>query len=116
METVAQIEFLDVAPTDPVREAIAAHVAGLERRYGRLTSCRVLIKGPGERHRNGGHYEVRLRLGLPGGEIDVARTPAADERHGDLTFALNDAFKRARRQLDEKVRRQRGETKAHSAD
>jgi ribosome-associated translation inhibitor RaiA len=116
MENTAQIEFQGFTPTAPIREAIETHIAGLEKRYGRLTSCRIVVKGPGERHRNGGHYEVHLRLALPGGEIDVARAPDADERHSDLAFAVNDAFKRARRQLDEKVRRQRGEIKTHPSD
>jgi hypothetical protein len=114
MQPVAQIEFQGVDPSEQVRAAIAAHVGALEMRYGRLTACRVVIKGPGERHRNGGHYAVHLKLVLPGGELDIARTPAADERHADLIFALNDAFKRARRQLQDKVQRQRGEIKTHS--
>lgn len=115
METVAQIEFQGMNASDAVREAVAAQIAGIEKLYGRLTACRVVIKGPGERHRNGGHYAVHLRIVLPGGEVDVARTPSADERHADLAFALSDAFKRARRQLQDKVQRQRGEVKTRAS-
>jgi len=116
METPAQIDFQDIQPTEHVRQAIAAHIAGLEQRCGRLTACRVVLKGPGGHHRNGGLYEVNIRLALPDGrEVDVGRTPTADERHADLDFAVNDAFKRARRRLQDKVRRMQGRVKVHEA-
>jgi cold shock CspA family protein len=74
------------------------------------------LKGPGGHHRTGGLYEVNIRLALPNGrEINVARTAPADERHSDLTFALNDAFKRARRLLQDRVHRMQGQVKQHEA-
>jgi cold shock CspA family protein len=76
----------------------------------------VALKGPGGHHQTGGLYEVNIRLVLPEGrEVDVARTPKADERHSDLAFAINDAFKRARRRLQDKVRRMQGQVKQHEA-
>jgi hypothetical protein len=50
---------------------------------------------------------------LDGREVNVTRTPPADERHSDLTFAVNDAFKHARRQLQDEVRQMQGHTKSH---
>src|SRR5439155_12962980 len=100
MQTPVEIDFQGMAGTPAIQAAIAAHVAELERRYGRVTACRVVLKGPGGHHRTGGLYEVNIRLALPEGrEVNIGRTAQADERHSDLTFALNDAFKRARRQL-----------------
>ena len=43
----------------------------------------------------------------------MERTPTADERHSDLTFAINDAFKRARRRLQDQARRLQGQVKQH---
>ena len=81
---------------------------------GRVTACRVVLKGPGGHHQTGGLYEVNIRLALPDGrEVNVERTAQADERHADLTFAINDAFKRARRQLQDHVRRLQGQVKQH---
>jgi cold shock CspA family protein len=114
MQTPVQIDFqgLDVSPT--TREAIEQHVAQLEQRCGRVTACRVVLKGPGQHHRTGGLYEVNIRLALPDGrEVDVSRTPKADERHSDLPFAIHDAFKRARRRLQDQVRRMQGQVKQH---
>jgi cold shock CspA family protein/ribosome-associated translation inhibitor RaiA len=114
MQTPIQIDFQGVDAGPRTREAIARHVDQLEQRCGRVTACRVVLKGPGDRHRTGGQYEVNIRLALPDGrEVDISRTPKADERHSDLSFAINDAFKRARRRLQDEVRRMRGHVKQH---
>jgi ribosome-associated translation inhibitor RaiA len=116
MQTPVQIDFQGMKPTETLRAAIAAHVAALEERFGRVTACRVVLKAPGEHHRTGGLYEVNIRLALPDGkEINIGHTPGADERHADVDFALNDAFKRARRQLQDQVRRLQGHVKTHEA-
>jgi cold shock CspA family protein len=100
--------------TAEVRAAIEQHVADLEQRFGRVTACRVVLKAPGGHHRTGGLYEVNIRLALPNGrEVNVGRTPPADERHADLSFAVNDAFKHARRRLQDHVRRLQGQVKQH---
>jgi hypothetical protein len=53
-------------------------------------------------------------LALPNGrEVNVERTAPADERHSDLTFAIDDAFKRARRRLQDHARPLRGQVKQH---
>lgn len=114
MQTPVQIDFQGVDASPRTREAIAKHVDQLEQRCGRVTACRVVLKGPGDHHRTGGQYEVNIRLALPDGRaVDVSRTPTADERHSDLSFAINDAFKRARRQLQDQVRRMQGHVKQH---
>ncbi len=114
METSAEIEFQGMIASPGVQSAIAKHVTDLEKRFGRVTACRVVLKGPGGHHRSGGLYEVNIRLALPDGrEVNVDHTPYADERHSDLTFAINDAFKRARRQLQDHVRELQGQVKKH---
>jgi hypothetical protein len=115
MQTPLQIEFQGMDPADQVRNDIARHVADLEARYGRLTACRVAIKAPGGHHRNGGLFEVSIHLSLPSGrEVAIGRTPPADERLADLAFALSHAFKRARRRLQDHVRRMQGHVKTHA--
>jgi hypothetical protein len=44
-------------------------------------------------------------------EDQVSRTPQNDERYADPAFAIGDAFKRARRQLQDKVRHMQGQVK-----
>jgi hypothetical protein len=46
-------------------------------------------------------------------KVNVGRTATPDERHSDLTFAINDAFMRVRRGLQAGVRRLQGAVKQH---
>jgi ribosome-associated translation inhibitor RaiA len=115
MQTSLEIDFQEMVATPAIEASIAQHVARLERRSGRITACRVVIKAPGGHHRSGGLYDVRIQLALPNGrEVNVHKTPPADERYSDLSFALNDCFKHARRQLQDHVRRMQGNVKSHS--
>lgn len=96
MQTPVEIDFQGMSGTPEVHASIEKHVAELEQRYGRVTACRVVLKGPGGHHRTGGLYEVNIRLALPNGrEVNVGRTAQADERQAGLSFAISDAFKRA---------------------
>jgi cold shock CspA family protein len=114
MQTPLELEFQGMTGTPQIRSVIEKHVAELEQRGSRVTACRVMVKGPGQHHRKGGLYEVHIRLALPDGrEVNVDRTPPADERHADLAFAVNDAFRHARRQLQDQVRRLQGQVKKH---
>jgi len=117
MQTPPKIEFQGMSTTPEIQEVLVKHVGELEQYWGRITACRVVVKGPGQRHQQGGLYEIRIHLALPDGrEVNVTRTPSADQRHSDLTFAIDDAFRHARRQLQDQTRRIRGQVKTHSEE
>jgi len=114
METPLQIDFQGMDAKPDVRAAISKHVAQLEQRFGRVTAGRVVLKAPGGHHRTGGLYEINIRLALPDGrEVNIDHTPQNDERYSDIDFALNNAFKRARRHLQDQVRKLQGQVKHH---
>ena len=110
MESPLEVDFQGVEDSPPIHDAIDAHISKLEKLFGRVTACRVVIKGPSGHHKKGGQFEIKIHLLLPDErEVNVERTPTEDERYSDLNFALSDAFKRARRQMQEQVSRLRGE-------
>jgi cold shock CspA family protein/ribosome-associated translation inhibitor RaiA len=114
MQTPLEVDFQGLPRTPQIEGAIEKHVAQLEERYGRVTRCRVALRAPGGHHQNGGLYEVSIQIALPNGrDVNIGRTAPADERHADLSFAINDAFKRARRRLRDHVRRLQGAVKQH---
>lgn len=114
MKTTPQIDFQGMEPSDHFRDQIIKQIERLEDRYGRLTACRVVVKGPGGRHHTGGLYDVHIHLSLPDErEVAVERTPHQDERFQDFEFALHDAFNRAVRQLQDQVGRMHGKVKHH---
>ena len=105
MEVPVEIDFQGMPASEKISARVREWVGKLEHKYPRITACRVAIKGPGQHHRSGALYEVNIRVALPDGrEVNVERTAQADERHADLDFAVNDAFRRAQRQLQDHVR------------
>ena len=113
METPLRITFQNTPSSDAVRALIEENVAHLERLFDRITACEVHFKLPDGNHRSGGLYEVRVHLLLPGGvSIDVDRTPGLDERFADPQFAVSDAFRRARRRLQDQAKLMRNEVKS----
>lgn len=116
METPLEIDFQGMQGNDALRTHIVGRVDALERRFGRITAGRVVIKDPGGHHRTGAPFEVSIRLALPNGkEVEVSDTPQDDERLRGLTYAINDAFRRARRQLQDEARKLQGAVKQHEA-
>ena len=112
MQTPAQIEFEGIQVSAGLQTIVDQHVAELESRFGRVTAARIVVKGPGDHQQTGGQYQVSIRLALPDGrEVHVGRTPRQDERYADLTFAIDNAFKRGRRQLQDQARLMRVDVK-----
>lgn len=113
VQTPLEISFQGCAPSDALRQMVIEQVDALERLYGRVTSCHVVIKVPDHHHRSGGHYEVGIHLTMPGNiDIRTGHAPTLDGRFADARFAVTDAFRRARRVVQDRLRRQRGDVKA----
>ena len=114
MQVPLQVTFKDM-PVDPaVETACRLEAEKLERYYGRITRCRVVVSMPHKGSRRGRHWVVRLDVSIPGKEIVVNRDPV---RHRDFEQpgrAVREAFDAARRQLEDHVRRARGLVKTHA--
>src|ERR1700759_3654028 len=112
METPLQIELDGVKPSDYLKELIEDNLAKIEKRFGRATACRVVVHAPNAHHQSGEPFEVSIRMALPARkEINVNHTPGQDDRLTDLTAAVNSAFKRALRQLDDETQKMQGSVK-----
>jgi ribosome-associated translation inhibitor RaiA len=118
-----------MAPSTAVGTRIREEAAKLEEFYDRITSCRVAIEIP-RRYQNGKYqFHVRIDLTVPGAEIVVNQEPTlhsslqrlgGEERgkghelsapHKDVYVAIRDAFKVARRKLQEYSQRRNGAIK-----
>lgn len=101
--------------SDALRSRIERESARLERFSDRITACRVVVRGRSGRHRQGGLYDVRIHIVLPGHEdIVVDRNPPADHAHEDPFVSIRDAFNAARRRLQDHERREAGQVKSHA--
>jgi ribosomal subunit interface protein len=101
-------------PSPAIEAAVRERVAKLERFSDRIVSCRVTVEAPHRRKHQGNLYTVRVDLRFPGGEVVASRDPSADSSHEDAYVAMRDAFKAARRQLQDRVRVQRGQVKTRA--
>ncbi|MEW6775730.1 MAG: HPF/RaiA family ribosome-associated protein [Bdellovibrionota bacterium] len=108
MTATFQLTMHGIEPSEAIEGRIRDKVADLERFYDRITSCRVTVELQQKHKHQGKLYNVRIDLRVPGKEIAVNR-----ESNEDLYVSLRDAFHAARRQLEDHVRRFRGDVKHH---
>jgi hypothetical protein len=53
METPVEIDFQGMEPVERLHMSITTHITDLERRCGRITACRVVLRAPGGHHHKG---------------------------------------------------------------
>jgi ribosome-associated translation inhibitor RaiA len=131
MRLPVQITWRDMAPSTAVGEKIRDEAAKLKEFYDRIMSSRVTIEIP-RRYQNGKYqFHIRIDLTVPGAEIVVNHEPTlhsslqrmdSEEHakgqelsgpHKDVYVAIRDAFKVARRKLQEYSHMQNGAVKHH---
>lgn len=111
MQTELQVSWKHLDPSEFIQRRIEREVAGLERMFGRITSCKVVVEGASHHQHKGGLYALRARLILPGGqEISATRNPSQDHAHEDAYVTIRDVFQALKRQLRERVRERREES------
>ena len=112
METPLKISFQGGDTSEALSQLITGHVDTLEQLYGRMTACHVVVKIPDKHHRTSNLFSANIHMTLPGGiDIYIDHTPQADDRFASPQFAVNDAFRRAKRLLKDRAKKQRGEVK-----
>lgn len=107
-----QVTFRNLDPSPAVEAKVRQRARELEQFFDRIVSCRVVIEAP-KRHHRGDLYHIRVDLKIPGKEIVVKRDPPEHHAHEDIYVAVRDCFDAVRRQLEDHVRRRRGDVKAH---
>jgi cold shock CspA family protein/ribosome-associated translation inhibitor RaiA len=114
MEVPLHIAFRNMDHDPAIAEEIRRRADKLEEFCDRITSCTVTVEAPHQHHRQGNLYRVRIHLALPRhGEVVADRERGIDHAHEDVHVALRDAFKAARRQLQDAMRERQGATKQH---
>ena len=108
MQVPVQITQRNVSISEDAQSRIREKAAWLERYYDRITGCRVVVEAPHRHQHQGLLYNVQINLTVPGTELVVKR-----EANEDLKAAIRDSFDAARRQLEDHVRRRRGQVKVH---
>ena len=109
MKQPVEIRFLGLEVSEAVEAKAREKALKLDQFCDDLMSCRVTIELLHKHSQQGQPYGVRIDVTLPGHELTVDRSA-----HEDVYVALRDAFDDMRRQIEEAVRRRRGQRKTHA--
>jgi ribosome-associated translation inhibitor RaiA len=104
-----QVHFLGMPKSEAIEGKVRERGEHLSRFSPDVQKCEVWVASTRGHHRKGNLYEIRIRLTIPGNEIDVVQQPAEE----DVYVAIRQSFAAAGRRLEDVERRQRGEVKAH---
>ena len=113
MQQPVQITFKEMEHSDAVEARVREHVAKLEKFYDPIISCHVVVEAADRHSNQGGLYRVRIDINVPRDEIVVSHQGPKDQAHEDVYVAIRDAFRAARRQLQDSLRKKRGKVKHH---
>ena len=115
MDVPLELSFRNMDSSEAIETNVREKVDKLERYFGRINSCRVVVEAPHRHRRKGKIYHVRIDVGVPGRNIIVDRDPHENHAHEDVYVAIRDAFDAARRQLEDHSRKVSGRVKTHEA-
>jgi ribosome-associated translation inhibitor RaiA/cold shock CspA family protein len=115
MQIPLEIAFRNMEPSPALEARIRKLAAGLEKFSPQIIHCHVIVESPHRHQHQGRLFDVALRVTVPGGEIVIGRGDEASHAHEDVYVALRDAFKAARRRLQDHERQRRRQVKLHTA-
>jgi ribosome-associated translation inhibitor RaiA len=105
MHLPLQVTFHGLSASESVEEDVRKHLADVVTAFPRLVSCRVSIELPHRHQHQGGHYRVRVEIGVPGLRAVATHAAENDPAHEDVHVAIRDAFRAVRRQLEDQAGR-----------
>jgi cold shock CspA family protein/ribosome-associated translation inhibitor RaiA len=115
MQLPLQLTFRNMESSSAVETDVERYIAKLERRFGRIMSCRVAIQAPHRHHRQGKLFRVSVDLKVPGREIAATSAGPKDHAHEDIHVAIRDVFEAVGRRLQDHARKGEGAVKAKEA-
>lgn len=108
MQIPLQITIRDIDQSQALEARIREKAEKLNEFFDHIMSCRVVVEMAHKHHQQGKQFNVRIDIGVAGGEIAVNRDHAED-----AYVALRDAFDAAKRQVQDYAHKLRGDVKKH---
>ena len=103
MQTPLQISFRHLDYSSAVAVTIRKKVDQLEKIFPRITSIRVAVEPSHFKPRVHNLFHIRIDLKVPGRELVVHQDASSKDSHENLDVVIRDAFRTARRQLEDYV-------------
>ena len=114
MKLPLQITFRHMAQSPTLKARIELLAERLNEFSAHIMRCHVTVSLPHAHKSRGKLFEVKLEITVPGADITLSRTHHAHHEHADAYLALSNAFRAARRRLQDYERKRRLDVKSHS--
>lgn len=114
MNLPLEITFRHMEASPALEGRIRTLAARLERFSSHIMRCRITVEAPHQHHEQGNLFDVRIDITAPNAQFSIQRASPGHASHEDAYVALRDAFRAARRKLQDYEREQRGEVKHHA--
>ncbi len=102
MHTPVEIHFHGIEKSEAIEERVRWKVSKLEKHFGRMTRCRVVLEAPHRSPAKPKVYQIKIEISLPRRQpIVVAHEREGGNAGEELLLALRDAFGAALRKLDD---------------
>lgn len=108
MQVEPEVVCLGFELRDYLKDEIQKRIDHLEKYFDNIISCRVKVEMEPKHRKAKDVYSVSIELGVPNARLFVNHQPS-----DDLRVAVREAFGSIRRELEDYVRKQRGDVKVH---
>jgi ribosome-associated translation inhibitor RaiA/cold shock CspA family protein len=108
-----QITFRHMDPSPALETRVRELASRFEKFSEHIMRCHVIVEPLAQHQHQGALYDFRIDITLPEEEIAIRPAHPADYAHEDPYVALRDAFRAARRKLEDYERKHRWEVKTH---
>ena len=114
MQAPLKISFKGCEPSSVVRLAIETRAQNLEKLHRRITACQIIVEVPGDHHRHGEPFNIRIQVALPNRkDIFVNKAHGEKSEHEHILVAIKDAFVAVERQIGSLPEASQNHSKLH---
>jgi ribosomal subunit interface protein len=113
MRIPLQVTFRNMDPSPALEARVRELAMRLEKFSGQIMRCHVIVEAPHRHQQQGNLFEIHIDITVPDKEIAIRQAPPANHAHEDPYVALRDAFRAARRKLQDYERRRDQRIKTH---
>ena len=112
MKLPLQITFRHMDASPALENRIRQLASRLDKFSEHIMHCHIVVEPPAHHKHQGYLYDFRIDITVPDREIAIRHAHPADRAHEDPYLALRDAFRAARRKLEDYERKHRGDVKS----
>jgi ribosome-associated translation inhibitor RaiA len=102
-----QITFRHMDPSPALEGRIRKLASRLERFSPHIVRCHIIVEPPARHPHQGFLYDFRVHITLPDQDFAIRHAHPANHAHENAYVALRDAFRAARRMLEDYERKRR---------